>query len=122
MVRPRRAGDRLHTRAPADHGVLLERAGFRSPYSDHVRRGGQVRVERAISDDLDGPGRTVTRQRRREVRMKVAAMVLAAVLAAAGAGMPLAAAAQDPPGEVALAAAGQIGRASCRERVEVRVG
>ena len=38
--------------------------------------------------------------------MKVAAMVLAAVLAAAGAGMPLAAAAQDPPGEVALAAAG----------------
>ena len=38
--------------------------------------------------------------------MKVTAIVLAAALAAAGAGMPPAAAAQDPPGEVALAAAG----------------
>src|SRR5947208_16975989 len=46
------------------------------------------------------------RQRRREVGMKVAAIVLAAALAAAGVGMPRAAAAQDAPRGVELAAAG----------------
>src|SRR5438128_2774374 len=46
------------------------------------------------------------RQRRREVGMKVAAIGLAAALAAAGVGTPRAAAAQDAPRGVELAAAG----------------
>src|SRR5438552_10491047 len=46
------------------------------------------------------------RQRRREVGMKVVAIGLAVALAAAGVGMPRAAAAQDAPRGVELAAAG----------------
>src|SRR5438552_18437150 len=46
------------------------------------------------------------RQRRREVGMKVVAIGLAVALAAAGVGTPRAAAAQDAPRGVELAAAG----------------
>src|SRR5207253_9307410 len=97
---------RLHTRAPAHHGVLLERAGFRSAHPDHVGSRGKIRVARAVGDHLDRPGRTMKGQRRREVGMKVAAIGLAAALAAAGVGTPRAAAAQDAPRGVELAAAG----------------
>src|SRR5207253_85997 len=97
---------RLHTRAPAHHGVLLERAGFRSAHPDHVGSRGKIRVARAVGDHLDRPGRTMKGQRRREVGMKVAAIGLAAALATAGVGTPRAAAAQDAPRGVELAAAG----------------
>ena len=47
-------------------------------------------MARAIGDHLDGPGRTMKRQRRREVGMKVAAIVLAWPLELIWVSMPIA--------------------------------